>query len=166
MPSRVLIISPGGMQSYRNMQPLTLTLYDRNVRQLLTEGNQSSSYRTPDGETGSIFPTHFHYIFEDDEDEREELETDGSIENIIILHLEESGALVHAELISDNFELLSYNRTISAPGSDESPNQDFELEVVSQFGDLSPLVHDLPLADLIKLYTIQNEQLQIISYSM
>lgn len=148
------------------MQPLTLTLYDKNVRHMLNDGNQSSSYRTPDGESNAIFPTNFHYIFEDDEDDQEELDTDESIENIVILHLEENGALVHAELISDHLELLSYNKTISSSGNDDNQKQDFELEIVSQFSDLSPLVHDLPLAELIRLYTIQNEQLQIISDSM
>lgn len=145
------------------MQPLTLTLYDRNVRHLLNDGNQSSSYRTPDGESEAIFPTNFHYIFEDDEDDQEELE---SIENVVILHLEESGVLAHAELISDHYELLSYSRTTSGLASDDNQSQDFELEVVSQFSDLSSLVHDLPLTELIRLYTIQNEQLQIISDSM
>lgn len=152
------------------MQPLTLTVYDRNVRYLLNDGNQSSSYRTPEGCSHAIFPTNMHYIFESDEDEQEENDADDSIENFIILHMEETGALNYAELISDHYELLSYNKGISGTGGEESAlesqNQDFELEVVSQFCDLTPFVHDLPLSELIRLYTIQNEQLQTISNSM
>lgn len=149
------------------MQPLTLTVYDRNVKHTLSESNRSNSQRTPDGGSHAIFPTNFHYIFEDD-DEQEELNTDGSVENVIILHMEENGALSHAELISDQYEMLSFNTVIAGPGPEESQNQnqDIELEVVSQFSDLSPLVRDLPLVELIKLYTIQNDQLQTISNSM
>ncbi|QLQ80408.1 hypothetical protein HG537_0D04090 [Torulaspora globosa] len=145
------------------MQPLTLTVYDRNVRHSLSESHRSNSQRTPDGGSHAIFPTNFHYIFEDD-NETEELKTDGSVENVIILHMEESGSVSHAELISDQYELLSFNSGSTGPGNDEG--QDIELEVVSQFNDLTPLVRDLTLVELIKLYTTQNEQLQTISNSM
>lgn len=147
------------------MQPLTLTVYDRNVRHTLSENNRSNSQRTPDGGSHAIFPTNFHYIFEDD-DETEETHADGSVENVIILHMEEAGTLSYAELISDQYELLSFNNGTPGPVTDGTQNQDIELDVVSQFSDLSPLVRDLPLAELIKLYTIQNEQLQTISNSM
>ena len=43
---------------------------------------------------------------------------------------------------------------------------DLELEVISQFRDLSPFVRELSLNDLIKLYVTQNEQLQMVSNSI
>lgn len=153
------------------MDPLTITVYDRNVRYMLNDGNQSSGYRTPDGSTHAMFPTNMKYIFENDDDgDEQEADTDEGIENVIIVHLEQSGALTSVQLISDRFELLSYKRgiasTINEDKEKENRDQDVELDVVSQFCDLSPYVHDLPLDELIRLYTIQNEQMQIISNSM
>ncbi|CAR25587.1 hypothetical protein ZYGR_0A01520 [Zygosaccharomyces rouxii] len=147
------------------MHPLTITVYDRNVRHMLSDDNQSSSHHTPDGNSHAMFPTNIKYVFEDDDTSLAptESENDDGIENMIIVNLEESGTLSGVELISDQFEMLSYKGVTS--GNDPMVD-DVELEVVSQFTDLSNLVHDLPLDELIRLYVIQNEQMQTISNSM
>ena len=153
------------MNPQTEMQPLTITVYDRNVRHMLSDGNQSSSHYTPDGNSHAMFPTNIRYVFEDDDTNLTpiESENDDGIENVIIVKLEESGTLSGVELISDQFEMLSYKGGTS--GSDQMVD-DVELEVVSRFTALSHLVDDLPLDELIRLYIIQNEQMQTISNSM
>lgn len=147
------------------MEPLTLTVYDRNVKHTLNDGSQSSTHRTPDGNSHAMFPTNIRYLFEDDDTSLTPIESENNngIENIIIVSLEEAGTLGDVELISDQFEMLSYKGVSS--GSDQVVD-DLELEVVSEFTDLTNLVHDLPLDELIRLYVTQNEQMQIISNSM
>lgn len=153
------------MDTQIGLRPLTFTVYDRNVRHMLSYGNESSSHYTPDGNSHAMFPTNIKYVFEDDDTSLTpvESENDDGIENIILVNLEESGTLSGVELISDQFEMLSYKGVTN--GNDQMID-DVELEVVSQFTDLSHLVHDLPLDELIKLYMIQNEQMQTISNSM
>lgn len=147
------------------MDALDITVYDKNVRYLLNDGNQSNSHRTPDGGLNAMFPTNVKYIFEDDADAVGEAIADETIENVIIVHIQESGALDDVELISDQYELLNFRKgNVGTSTSEES--LDIELDVLSQFCDLSTMVSDLPLGDLIRLYTIQNEQLQTISNSI
>ncbi|CAI7067209.1 ATV_collapsed_G0008800.mRNA.1.CDS.1 [Saccharomyces cerevisiae] len=114
------------------------------------------------------------------------------LENVIIVQLDESGSLEDITLISDQYELLSHRtnslsleenqmRTLSSHGDDKSNDEeeelsvdsdrfrvdsDIELDVISQFCDLSPFLRDLSLNDLIKLYVTQNEQLQMLSNSV
>ncbi|QHS72244.1 Atg31p [Saccharomyces paradoxus] len=115
------------------------------------------------------------------------------LENVIIVQLDESGSLEDITLISDQYELLSHRtnnlsleenqmRTFASHSNDFKSNDDgeelsvdsgklgmdldIELDVISQFCDLSPLLRDLSLNDLIKLYVTQNEQLQMISNSI
>lgn len=147
------------------MEPLTITVYDRNVKYMLGDGSQSSSHRTPDANSHAIFPTNIKYVFEDDDASVTGMgsENDENVENVLVVNLDESGALDGVELISDRLQILSYKGVSS--GNDQVIN-DIELEVVSEFADLSNLVHDLPLDELIRLYVIQNEQMQTISNSM
>lgn len=154
------------MTTQTEVQPLTITVYDRNVRHMLSDGNESSSHHTPDGNSHAMFPTNIRYVFEDDDTGLTALESenDDAIENMIIVNLEDSGDLSEVELISDQFEMLSYKGMSS--GTNDQITDDIELEVVSRFADLSDLVQDLPLDELIKLYVIQNEQMQTISNSM
>ncbi|CAI4055053.1 hypothetical protein N7582_000234 [Saccharomyces uvarum] len=115
------------------------------------------------------------------------------LENVIIVQLNESGSLEDVTLVSDQYELLSHRasspsleenqlRTLVSHSSDDKLNDDgegvsidsdklgmdldLELEVISQFRDLSPFVRELSLNDLIKLYVTQNEQLQMVSNSI
>ncbi|EJS44302.1 cis1p [Saccharomyces arboricola H-6] len=113
------------------------------------------------------------------------------LENVIIVQLDESGTLEDITLISDQYELLSHRTTSlrleenqlktfvphgvskvnedgeEAGGSDKlGLDLDIELDVISQFCDISPLLQELSLNDLIKLYVTQNEQLQLISNSI
>mgnify|MGYP003276762903 FL=1 len=114
------------------------------------------------------------------------------LENVIIVQLDDSGSLEDITLISDQYELLSHRtnslsleenqmRTLSSHGDDKSNDEeeelsvdsdrfrvdsDIELDVISQFCDLSPFLRDLSLNDLIKLYVTQNEQLQMLSNSV
>ncbi|CAI1815187.1 Autophagy- protein 31 [Saccharomyces pastorianus] len=114
-------------------------------------------------------------------------------ENVIIVQLNESGSLEDVTLVSDQYELLSHRvsspgleenqlRTLVSHNSDDKLNDDgegvsidsdklgmdldLELDVISQFCDLSPSVRELSLNDLIKLYVTQNEQLQMVSNSI
>lgn len=147
------------------MDPLTIIVYDRNVKHTLGDSSQSTSHRTPDANSHAMFPTNIKYVFEDDDAllTTVDAENNESVENILILNLDDSGALEGVELISDHFQILSYKGI--ANGNDQVVD-DVELEVVSEFADLSVLARDLPLDELIKLYVIQNEQMQTISNSM
>ncbi|AQZ16050.1 CIS1 (YDR022C) [Zygosaccharomyces parabailii] len=147
------------------MDPLTIIVYDRNVKHTLGDSSQSTSHRTPDANSHAMFPTNIKYVFEDDDAILTivDAENNESVENILILNLDDSGALEGVELISDHFQILSYKGI--ANGNDQVVD-DVELEVVSEFADLSVLARDLPLDELIKLYVIQNEQMQTISNSM
>ncbi|SJM83270.1 related to Autophagy-related protein 31 [Zygosaccharomyces bailii] len=147
------------------MDPLTIIVYDRNVKHTLGDSSPSTSHRTPDANSHAMFPTNIKYVFEDDDAllTTVDAENNESVENILILNLDDSGALEGVELISDHFQILSYKGI--ANGNDQVVD-DVELEVVSEFADLSVLARDLPLDELIKLYVIQNEQMQTISNSM
>ncbi|AQZ17677.1 CIS1 (YDR022C) [Zygosaccharomyces parabailii] len=147
------------------MDPLTITVYDRNVKHMLGDSSQSNSHRTPDANSHAMFPTNIEYVFEDDDAILTGVDAanNESVENILILNLDDSGALEGVELISDHFQILSYKGV--ANGNNHIVD-DIELEVVSEFADLSVLARDLPLDELIKLYVIQNEQMQTISNSM
>ncbi|CAI4037912.1 hypothetical protein SMKI_04G2480 [Saccharomyces mikatae IFO 1815] len=119
--------------------------------------------------------------------------TEDELENVIIIQLDESGSLEDITLISDQYELLSHRtnslsleenkmRTNGSHGDVYKSNDDgeglgvggdkfgmdmdIELDVISQFCDLSPLLGEISLDDLIKLYVTQNDQLQMISNSI
>lgn len=147
------------------MDPLTITVYDRNVKHMLGDSSQSNSHRTPDANSHAMFPTNIKYVFEDDDEILTTVDAanNESVENILILNLDDSGALEGVELISDHFQILSYK---GVANGNNNVVDDIELEVVSEFADLSVLARDLPLDELIKLYVIQNEQMQTISNSM
>ncbi|CDH10302.1 related to Autophagy-related protein 31 [Zygosaccharomyces bailii ISA1307] len=132
---------------------------------MLGDSSQSNSHRTPDANSHAMFPTNIEYVFEDDDAILTGVDAanNESVENILILNLDDSGALEGVELISDHFQILSYKGV--ANGNNHIVD-DIELEVVSEFADLSVLARDLPLDELIKLYVIQNEQMQTISNSM
>ncbi|QLG71839.1 hypothetical protein HG535_0C01880 [Zygotorulaspora mrakii] len=147
------------------MEPLDLTVYDKNIRYTLSHGDQSSTHQTPDDGLNAMFPTNIKYIFEEDADNVELAVADETIENVIIIYLGESGALEDVEVISDRYELLGFRkRTLGT--NNEAETYDIELDVLSEFSDLSTIASELSLNDLIKLYTTQNEQLQAISNSI
>ncbi|CAI4057892.1 hypothetical protein SKDZ_04G2510 [Saccharomyces kudriavzevii ZP591] len=115
------------------------------------------------------------------------------LENVIIVQLDESGSLEDITVISDQYELLSHRtnslsleenqiKTLASHDGDCKSNNDgeevsigsdklgmdldIELDVISQFCDLSALLRDSSLDELIRLYVTQNEQLQMISQSI
>ncbi|KAL3232257.1 Citrinin resistance protein, mitochondrial [Nakaseomyces bracarensis] len=174
-------------------EPVSLTVYDRNIWHLFKKGPAVGE--TPQ----AMFPTNIRYIFDDDEDISIPTpsnnginmtnEADG-VENVIILNIDEKGDLENVELISDNYEMLSYrksrpvnlaeSRSLSR-FSEVTPDNDndkgvgvahrqpmrVELELVSEFKDYTAMsLDDLKLDELTRIFSIQNKQLQTISDSL
>lgn len=176
-------------------EPVSLTVYDRNIWHLLKRGPAVGE--TPQ----AMFPTNTRYIFDDDEDismatpinsnnkNKDDKNANCEIQNVIILTIDKEGDLENVELISDNYEMLSYkrNRPVNLAesrslsrfneaepltleeGKDAPQVQPMrvEIELVSAFKDYSALSLDhLKLDDLTRIFCIQNKQLQTISESL
>lgn len=126
------------------MEPFVITVTDKSIIHELESRSQSSKH--PDHDSQALmFPTNIRYIFEDDEPEQDE---DPQVENVIVAEVEKDMRVKHVELISDEYQLLSYQST----GENE-----LELEAVSKFQNVHS--QNLPLKKLIELYKRQNEQL-------
>ncbi|CAG61687.1 uncharacterized protein GVI51_K11517 [Nakaseomyces glabratus] len=90
------------------MEPLSLTVYDRNIWHL---------FKKEEGAPQAMFPTNIKYIFEDDDDVADvddlvfqQQQPDSELENVIIVEIDGAGQLENVELISDQYEMLSYRR--------------------------------------------------------
>ncbi|EDO19260.1 hypothetical protein Kpol_1036p2 [Vanderwaltozyma polyspora DSM 70294] len=153
----------------------TITVYDKNVYYLLS----SRDFSNEPGPAGifdnlgpgkSMFPTKIKYIFEDDDDQSIESNEENGIDNVIIIDLDNNHSLENVTLLSDGYELLSFKENkLPTPGerSDKQELKDIcneiEIDVISQFRDLSKVSKNLSLDDLIKIYALQNEQIRTIS---
>lgn len=172
------------------MEPIIVTVYDKNIasdqtvlQKAIEDENRNDSLNPALIENAS-FPTNIKYIFEDSAntttDTEFEIPQDDYIENVIVVNLDSSYNLEHVELVSDNFELLSFRKDTTeeeqkpnTPIPETSFNQNItvpdqlcvDLEVLSKFKSNEEF-ENLPLDKLIRLYNIQNEQMRQISNSI
>ncbi|CAB4253138.1 similar to Saccharomyces cerevisiae YDR022C CIS1 Autophagy-specific protein required for autophagosome formation [Maudiozyma barnettii] len=162
------------------MEPIVLSVSDENIFYELSSKKQNGTDRSDNRHI--IYPTHFKYIFEDPEETIpssaepiSDINEDDSVENVIVLNFNESHKLLKVELLSENAELLSFklNKNLNSltkleDSQNEDSNQvlDIELDVVSNFRNIDSLTDDLPLDKLIKLYNVQNDQIQKITDSI
>ncbi|SCU84055.1 LAMI_0C06018g1_1 [Lachancea mirantina] len=130
------------------MIPFTLTVHDRNVSHTLATTNTGAQH--PDHASKAIsFPTNIRYVFEDDEDFV--AEEDADIENILIVEVDPNLKVTQVELISDEYQLLSF---------ESQADNELELDVLSRFCTLETESQDLD--ELMQIYKTQNEQLNSI----
>lgn len=168
------------------MEPITLSVDDSNIIYKINRNennnrlDDSTDNIDPNGNAHIMFPTNIKYIFDDEIDEPSHfdsimnIDSHDEIENVIVIKIDESYRLEDVELISENFELLSFNKDnlsntfdkMKDQGSDSTDHMGIELEVVSKFNDIGSMVDDLSLDELINLYTIQSEQIKKISNSI
>ncbi|CCC67602.1 hypothetical protein NCAS_0A10440 [Naumovozyma castellii] len=157
---------------------LTLIVREKNIYHTIVKDKESqySSSSNPECATDVTFPTNIKYIFEDDEEHEKVIGLDttslgsskDTIENVIVVQLDENGAFEDVDLISENYILLDVIKSEDTVDENKniSRNHDIELQVLSKFRDLSPIANDLPLDDMISLYRIQNEQIETICNSL
>ncbi|SMN20314.1 similar to Saccharomyces cerevisiae YDR022C CIS1 Autophagy-specific protein required for autophagosome formation [Maudiozyma saulgeensis] len=162
------------------MEPVVLSVFDKNIFYELS--NKKSTGAEQSNSRHVVFPTHFKYIFDDPEETIisstepvSDINDDEGIENVIVLNLDESYNLLKVELLSENVELLSFKQNknqssltkLDEPQDDSSMKvYDIELDVVSNFKDVDSLTDNLSLDELIKLFNVQNDQIQKITNSI
>lgn len=134
------------------MDPFTFTFFDDNVSHQLYADTDPSTH--PDHASSALtFGTNIRYIFEDDQDqplgEEQEVKNDEGIENVVIMQLDDCLNISNMELISDNYQLLSY---------ESHTDNHVSLQVLSKFEEL--VDEHLTLEELRSLYSTQNKQLQ------
>ncbi|CCE65666.1 hypothetical protein TPHA_0M00910 [Tetrapisispora phaffii CBS 4417] len=152
-----------------------ITVLDTNISHIIKNGGQHKAEETSLNlfkghnhlNKALSFPTNIRYIFEDDDNELEINNLKGTIdeldiENIIVIDLDTDNSLQKVQLISDKYELLSYkekscNENSTNPKISE---KEIELKVLSQFKEFEHIPEQYSLEDLIKLYAIQNEQIE------
>lgn len=166
-----------------NIEVPIVAVHDKNVYNML-DNKGSSDNMIDHTELNDIttdnkimFPTKIRYIFEDDERnnlvKNDEKENNSDIENVILIDLDSSNYLENVMLLSDKFELLSFKENKTQQLNNIGNNGEFsnlrnaiELNVVSQFRDLSNVTNDLSLSELIKIYAIQNQQIETLFNSI
>lgn len=171
------------------MIPITLTVYDKNIaadetilRNTIDIESHTRSLNPTTTENTS-FPSNIKYIFEEEPDppheETFDVPENDCIENVIVVNLDDTHDVKSVELLSDNFELLSFYKenasedeqglTGTDPNTQGDMNQPGQvcigLDVLSKFKH-SESLEKLPLKELITLYNMQNEQMQKLSNSI
>lgn len=147
-------------------EPIFITITDKNVAYDNVNNDIESNLLNNDGK--KMFLTNIKYIFDDDDPLLINEETnigfdhanDRDIDNVFMVNMHSLTNIDNIELISDKFKLLNYNLWSKEEKNIDFDNLDLEIDVISQFQDLTKKSDELTLNELIDLYRIQNEQIK------